>query len=217
MSTSLTFADAESLADLRTFLQRAADVTDGVARFTSGDGVLRVSVCTFAPFGILDQVPTVLGMRTFAELSGLDTDAVVSGRAMLDRIAHQAPTATQLGIPPMRETAAWAGVETPKGGWQQQTEISTSTLTGFALAGIAEVADALPNQPGDVLVREVRGHVWGREIEGSQGIPQSAAFTAHMLGFLAQDAPVRVFESGRWLRLSTHTGHVLVYRRGGDI
>lgn len=213
MSLALEFEDAQSVADARLFLERASGVTDGVVRFTASGSVLRTTVCTFAPLGILEQVPTVLGMRTFTERSGSTFDAVLSARSILDRIAHLQPGDTVLGIPPVRESAAWVGVDSPKSGWVATGQVSTESLNGVALAGIAEVADALPEKPGEVLVREVRGHVWGSSLMELPELPKSVAFTAHMLGFLSQDAPALVFESGQWMRLSTKTGHVLVYRR----
>ena len=40
-----------------------------------------------------------------------------------------------------------------------------------------------------------------------------AAFAALSLGFLGEDDPVAVYESGPWTRLTTKRGHVLVKRR----
>lgn len=210
MATLLNFEDRLSLTDLQRFLERAQHICDGAVRFTANEGTLRATVCAFQPFGLLDASPTVLGMRVFKEGSGIELDALLSARAMLDRIAHLPEAETELGIPPMRETAVWVGIEPPKGNWQHLKDFEPEILTDVAVRGIEEVADALPDQPGELLVREIREKVWGSEFEG---LPKSAAFTAHMLGFLRPGEPVRVLESGKWMRLSTTAGHVLFYRR----
>lgn len=213
MSLSAQLKNTEALADLRVFVERSLQSTDGVIRFTCGDSTLRVTVCTFSPFGILDSSPTVLGMRIFAEESGATFDAVGSARAILDRIAHLEPGELSIGIPPMRETATWVGVEPPKQDWRQIAEIPAATLNGVALAGIAEVADAVPEQPGEVLVRDVRQKIWGAPFDPMPEMPRSVAFTGHMLGFFTHPSNALIYESGRWMRVSTPSGHVLLYRR----
>ena len=213
MADSLTLQDPEALTDFRIFLERASQCTDGVVRVTSGDSVARVTVCTFSPFGLLDTSPTVLGMRTFADESASRFDAVLSTRGLLDRIAHLEPGSAVLTIPPMRETATWVGVVPPQGEWRELGNIPVSTLNGSALAGIAEVADALPDNPGELVTREVRSLIWGAPLDTNFELPRAVAFTAHMLGFLAGTAAVRIYESERWMRASTPFGHVLVYRR----
>lgn len=213
MSAILQLGDDQSLSDLRVFLHRAEKSTDAVVRLRAEDNVLRASVCTFSPFGLLDASPTILGMRTFAELSGTRLDTLLSIRGLLDRIARLAPDETIVPIPPIRETAAWAGVDAPRGDWAFVSELPVALLTGAALAGIAEVADALPENPGELIVREVRQQVWGRPIADGGQLTAATAFTAHMLGFLASHDVVRVFSSGRWMRISTPSGHVLVYQR----
>jgi len=116
-------------------------------------------------------------------------------------------------LPPVRETASWSGVDAPQGEWVRVAELSASALNGIALAGIAEVARALPDNPGDLIVREVREQVWGQVLSQFSALTGASAFTAHILGFLSNQDRAQVFESGRWLRLSTSSGHVLVYRR----
>lgn len=213
MAETLTLQDAEAVSDFRVFLERADQSTDGVVRVTSANSIARVTVCTFSPFGLLDTAPTVLGMRTFAEASSAKFDAVLGCRTLLDRIAHLEPGVQSFSLPPMRETATWVGVEPPQGEWVQLGTISASMLNGSALAGIAEVADALPDNPGELVTREVRSLVWGAPMNTEFDLPRSVAFTAHMLGFLARTDTVQLYESGRWRRASTPYGHVLVYLR----
>lgn len=213
MSTVIQFDDDRSVSDFKVFLQRAERSTDGVVRLRAERGTLRATVSTFAPFGLLDSSPTVLGMKIFSEQTAIDLDTLVNIRALMDRLARSEPQQTLLPLPPMRETASWAGVDAPQGGWIATGEIAASSLTGFALAGISEVAEALPNNAGELIVREVRQQVWSRELSEFPQLTSGVAFTSHILGFLSNQESAQLFESGRWLRLTTRSGHVLVYRR----
>ena len=55
----------------------------------------------------------------------------------------------------------------------------------------------------------LRQRVWGRPTATTPPVPSGSAFAAYALGFLT-GGPVRVFAHGRWTRLSTDAGHVLV-------
>ncbi|HEU4757582.1 MAG TPA: hypothetical protein VFS72_13020, partial [Agromyces sp.] len=65
MVQQFTLADSLSLGDLHTYLQRAARVEDGSVRLVAGNGILAVYTAILYPRGILDESPTVLGLRTF--------------------------------------------------------------------------------------------------------------------------------------------------------
>ncbi|WP_244301023.1 hypothetical protein [Leucobacter insecticola] len=78
----------------------------------------------------------------------------------------------------------------------------------MAADGIARVAEALPENPGELVVQQVRGAVWGAEI--APGLPAAAAFAGETLGFFSGDDPARLSKSLTWTRLSTGRGHVLV-------
>lgn len=213
MAETIELDSAQALLDLRTFVQRAEQSSDGVVRFRSSDATVRVTVCTFAPLGILDSAPTVLGMRIFRTPSHETRDLLLSGRALLDRFARLEPEASAIEIPPTRETAPWAGRDVPQNDWQRGEDLEVAMLNGIALAGIAEVADALPDNPGELLVREIRDHVWNRELAGTATLTAAVAFTGHVLGFFSKDSVATVYRSGRWTRVSTSVGHVLVFRR----
>ena len=66
MSPSLTLVDALALRDLQVYLSRAARIEEGSVRLIGGGGILAVYVAVIYPAGLLDEVPTVLGLRTFA-------------------------------------------------------------------------------------------------------------------------------------------------------
>lgn len=88
MNQSFSLQDTLAAADLQTYLSRAARVEEGSVRLIAGSGVLAVYTAILYPRGLLDQTPTVLGLRTF--LTGPDVvfDVVVPIRSLLDRLAR---------------------------------------------------------------------------------------------------------------------------------
>lgn len=221
MSPSLTLVDALALRDLQVYLSRAARIEEGSVRLIGGGGILAVYVAVIYPSGLLDEVPTVLGLRTFALTSTETIDAVVPLRSLIERVSRLADAATDDTLPvtvtiPMGvNTVTWAAISPPKGGWHPLGAISTGLLDSVARAGIDEVAAVVPTGTGAQIVQRVRAEVWGREIEGLHDVPAGGAFAALSLGFLG-DAPsdeVRLFESGPWTRLTTPRGHVLIKRK----
>ncbi|WP_395638281.1 hypothetical protein [Pseudolysinimonas sp.] len=215
--SAFTLTDAPSLDDLQVFLSRAARVEEGSVRLIAGSGVLAVYCSVFTPAGILDESATVLGLRTLALTEPAAFDAVVPVRSLLQRLEHaQADGTTTIGLPMEVNTATWAAISPPRGGWQARGEVAPALLDTAARAGIREVASAIPDGAGEQIVRKVRSEVWGRPIPGAEHIPSGAAFAGFALGFLGEDA-VRVYETGPWTRLSTQRGHVLVKRRAWNL
>lgn len=216
MST-FTLADAPSLDDLQVFLSRAARVEEGSVRLIAGSGVLAVYCSVFAPAGLLDESATILGLRTLALTEPANFDAVVPVRSLIQRLERaQGEGSTSVGLPMEVNTATWAAITPPRGGWQHLGEVAPALLDESARAGIRDVAAAVPDGVGEQIVRRVRNEVWGRPITGAEHIPSGAAFAAFALGFLGDD-PVRVYETGPWTRLSTQRGHVLVKRRAWNL
>ena len=223
MVQQFTLADSLALGDLHTYLQRAARVEDGAVRLVAGNGILAVYTAILYPRGILDESPTVLGLRTFQLFETDDFDVVVPMRSVVERIVR---ARGQLGDdpddlegrpvtmtrPPEVNTVTWAGISPPRGGWRPLGETDAATLESAARAGIDEVAKAIPEGTGEQLVQRVRAEVWGQGIEGLEYVPAGAAFAAFSLGFLGED-PISVFETGPWTRLSSRRGHVLVRRK----
>ncbi|RQP09514.1 MAG: hypothetical protein EAS51_11490 [Microbacteriaceae bacterium] len=220
---AFTLADPASLDDLQTFLARAQRVEDGSVRLIGGSGVLAVYAAVLYPVGLLDETPTVLGLRTYALSGAGQFDAVVPIRSLLLRVERAQQLAASareraeeqpatVGLPMEVHTATWAAISPPRGGWRAVPGPDAATLERVAHEGIAEVAEAVPDAVGESLVRRVRGEVWGREIPGAEHIPAGAGFAAVSLGFLGDD-PVSTYETGPWTRLTTRRGHVLVKRR----
>jgi len=218
MSSSFTLADGQTLDDLQVFLARAARIEEGSVRLIAGSGVLAVYIAVFYPQGLLDESPTVLGLRTVALVPGAsgepDTfDAVVPVRSLLGRIETAKTSAsTTISLPMEVNTATWAAISPPRGGWHASGTLAAPILDAAARSGIDEVATAIPTGTGEQIVRKVRSEVWSRPIPGFEHIPAGAGFAALGLGFLGEDE-VRVFESGPWTRLTTERGHVLVKRK----
>ncbi|RXZ70452.1 hypothetical protein [Agromyces albus] len=220
MVQQLTLADSLSLGDLHTYLQRAGRVEDGSVRLIAGSGILAVYTAILYPRGILDESPTVLGLRTFALADDEEFDSVVPMRSLVDRIVRaraeigedDESRPVSMSRPPEVNTVTWAGISPPRGGWRPLGETDAATLETAARRGIDEVAQAIPAGTGEQLVQRVRSEVWGRGVEGLEYVPTGAAFAAYSLGFLGDDT-VKLFETGPWTRLSSRRGHVLVRRK----
>ncbi|MCU1505098.1 MAG: hypothetical protein QOG18_808 [Microbacteriaceae bacterium] len=224
MSQTFSFADSLSLGDLRTFLGRASRVEDGSVRLIAGSGVLAVYVAVLYPAGLLDDSPTVLGLRTFAIGTKDSFDVVVPLGSLIERLARLAAgiaepagaepaVVVQVTLPMEVNTMTWAAISPPRGGWRSVGEADGDRLEFVARAGIEEIATEIPTGTGEQIVHRVRAEVWGRPIDGVEHVPAGGAFAAVSLGFLRAGDPVKVYETGPWTRLSTQHGHVLIKRR----
>lgn len=229
MSRSFTLVDAPALGDLQTLLARAARIEDGSVRLMAGNGVVAVYVAVFYPVGLMDESPTILGLRVVRIAEREEFDTVVPLAALLQRIqTAQADAArainpdlhsARLTLPMEAPSVTWAAISPPRGGWAPIGTLDASVLDAAARAGIDQVAGAVPDGAGEQIVRTVRSEVWGRPVDGAEHVPAGAAFAALSLGFLGAagadgTAPVELFETGAWTRLSSPRGHVLVKRRG---
>lgn len=218
MSRSFVLADSQTLDDLQVFLARAARIEEGSVRLIAGSGILAVYVAVFYPVGLLDESPTVLGLRTIALAPNPDGapstfDSVVPLRSLLTRIeSAQQAGVTNVSLPMEVNTVTWAAISPPRGGWQAAGSTQPHLLDGAARNGIDEVAAAVPDAAGEAIVRRVRSEVWSRPIPGLEHVPAGAGFAALALGFLGEDE-VRVYETGPWTRLTTQRGHILIKRK----
>lgn len=225
---TFTLVDSLALGDLHVFLGRAVRVEDGSVRLIAGAGVLAVYVAVLHPAGLLDESPTVLGLRTFA-LTTSDPlapqssfDVVVPVRSLLARVEGLLASAAAadvaegivVTIPMEVNTVSWAAISPPRGGWKPMPSTAWDVLDAVARRGIDEVATAIPSGTGEQIVHRVRTEIWGRPIDGLDFVPAGAAFAALSLGFLGEGDAVSIYESGAWTRLTTKRGHVLVKRRG---
>jgi hypothetical protein len=214
LTQPLQFTDPHDLADLRTFATRARSIDDGAIRLQAAGPVLAAYVCVLRPRLLGEGTPTILGLRTMALAQPAETDVTVPLSAVLDRLARAGENDVELPLPPVNVTESWAGVGAPRGGWEVVGALQDRELREAAEAGIAEVAAIMPDKPGALIVNNARATVWGRELPGAGGLPAGAAFAALTLGFLA-DGEQHLYRAGRWFRLSSPRGHVLVRTGSG--
>lgn len=224
MSRSFTLTDSLALGDLQVFLGRAMHVEDGSVRLIAGASVLAVYVSVLHPAGLLDESPTVLGLRTFAIAPGESFDAVVPVRSLAMRVEGKIEAAAlspeepvTISLPMEVNTVTWAAISPPRGGWLALPTTGSAILEAAARSGIDEIAEAIPTGTGEQIVQRVRTEIWGRSIDGLDFVPAGAAFAAFSLGFLEDNETVSIFETGPWTRLTTRGGHVLVKRRAWTI
>jgi hypothetical protein len=225
MSKIFSLGDSLALGDLHVFLGRAAQVDDGSVRLIAGSGVLAVYVAVLHPAGLLDESPTVLGLRTFALANQEAFDVVVPVRSLLMRVEGLLESAAAadptdpivVNLPMEVNTVTWAAISPPRGGWSALPTTQWNVLDAAARAGIAEVATAIPSGTGEQIVHRVRTEIWSRPIDGLDFVPAGAAFAAFSLGFLSEGDAVSIYESGPWTRLTTKRGHVLVKRRAWSL
>ncbi|MBO3664050.1 hypothetical protein [Microbacterium stercoris] len=200
--TQLVLADAPSAQDALTFAQRAARIGDAGVRLQASGGVMAMTTAALAPSGLLDRTPTVLGMRIVAADPELECDLVVAQLTASD-------DAAALTLPETALAPAWAGVAPPRGGWQHVGEIAAATLASRAQWGIAAVAERVPTDAGEEVVRALRADVWGSPDDALLGLPLGVAFAAFSLGFIGGEEQARVTTSGRWTRIALERGHIL--------
>nr|WP_155850114.1 hypothetical protein [Arthrobacter sp. H41] len=211
MSNSrLVFADAQVAADLRTFTARARSNDDGAMRLQASGTVLAAYVCTLRAGALGEATPTVLGLRTMPLAEPASVDTTVGLGSVADRLARLQDDVV-FTVPTVTVTENWAGVLPPRSGWAQAGTVPTSALEEAAHSGIRQVAELIPDRAGAPVVNSARGAVWGRPLPGMPAeLPAGAAFGALSLGFLVPGEAPALFTNGRWTRLSTSRGHILV-------
>ena len=223
MSSAFNVQDALALEDLTTYLGRAARVEDGSVRLIASGGILAVYVAVLYPAGLLDESPTVLGLRTFSLPEREEFDVVVPVASMLSRLerakgeSRDPAAAVRVSIPMQVNSVTWAAISPPRGGWTALAAPGADVLDAIARAGIDEVATAIPTGTGEAIVHKVRSQVWGKPVPGFDYVPAGAAFAALSLGFLNPGDTVTVFETGPWTRVTTRGGHVLIKRRAWSL
>ncbi|GAB3284811.1 hypothetical protein GCM10027449_29180 [Sinomonas notoginsengisoli] len=210
--TVLDLGDPRAVADLRLFLSRARAVDDGAVRLQGVGSVLAAYVCVLGARVIGEATPTVLGLRTMSLARPATVDTTVSMSSVFDRLARLGETGTALEVPPTQMRQSWAAVSPPRGPWEPDGEVAGDAVVSAAAAGIAEVAAAIPEQPGAAMVQSVRAAVWSTDMQSSPGLPRGAAFAAQVLGFAVPGEFLYRFACGPWLRLSSSRGHVLCRR-----
>jgi hypothetical protein len=211
MATELVFPDHESLADLRTFVGRArAADEDGAVRLRAHGTTVAVTVGVLAGAGLMAE-GTVLGLRAMALAEPADLDVTVPLAAVGDRLAgRDAQTRPVLAVPPTLVHPAWAAVTAPRGGWERVGSLPADLVNDVARQGIQEIAAGAAEGSGAKAVAALRRTVWARSSATIPPVTAGGAFAAYVLGFSRPGTAVTVWTHGRWTRLSTAAGHVLM-------
>lgn len=185
----------------------------GAVRLRAFGNLLTAYVAPLFTANIMDDGPTVLGLRTMELKSETEMNILVPIQSVLDRLALELekPAVGERFVFDMQSTerVPWAGVSPPRTGWLQAATLPEHMLTNVAKRGIAEVAETIPESVGGPIAARIRAEVWGRAIDLESKVPAGAAFVAAGLGFLIKDKDVPVFHSQGWVRISSEYGHVL--------
>lgn len=215
MKNDFTLADRASTIDLQAYLTRAKRLDPaGMVRVRAFGNVLACYVAPIFAGSLMEQGPTVLGLRTSELLEDAEVDIVVPITAVLDRLASLVANDEKWKgkyhvVLPDSVRAPWSGIQPPRSGWELVGEVSEEVLTQIAKDGIAEVADSLPESVGGPIAARIRGEIWGRSMEGDSPVPTGAAFVAAGLGFLTEKEVIPIYQTQGWIRLSPMNGHIL--------
>ena len=216
----LTFPDLQGLEDLRTYVARAkAADEDGAIRLQARGHTLAAYVGVLPGSGLMAE-GVVLGLRAMPLAEVAHLDVTVSLSALTDRFARlNGPT---LPLPPMTVNVPWAAMAPPRSGWEYVGAVTADEVYAAARLGIEEVASGAPVDAGGAAVAALRKQVWGRLTTTTPPLPAGGAFAAYVLGFVvkghgiapghgaAPGTEVTVWAHGRWTRLTTPAGHVLI-------
>ena len=215
MKNDFTLADRATTLDLQAYLTRAKRLDpEGMVRVRAFGEVLACYVAPIFAGSLMEQGPTVLGLRTSELLENAEVDVVVPITAVLDRLAaltvHEESWKGKFHVVlPESVRAPWSGIAPPRSGWELVGEVDETVLTEIATNGIAEVAESIPEAVGGPIAARIRGEIWGRAMQGDSPVPTGAAFVAAGLGFLTENEVVPIYQTQGWIRLSPMNGHIL--------
>ncbi|GAA2487394.1 hypothetical protein [Terrabacter carboxydivorans] len=205
----IDFGDPRSLADLGTYLGRASRANpDGAVRLQVLGNLLLTTVAVIEGTGLMGD-GTVLGMRVVAIAASDDVDATVSFASVNDRLAREGNGAV-LSVPPTTVRAPWSGLTPPRDGWEPVGQLRGDAIESIARQGISQIAEGTPANAGGHAVESLRRRTWGAMSDTVPPIAAGLAFGAHVLGFASAGESATISAHGRWTRLTTSRGHVLV-------
>ena len=205
----IDFGDPRGLADLGTYLGRARKANpDGAVRLQVLGNLLVTTVAVIEGSGLLGE-GTVLGMRVVGIAPSDAVDTTVSFASVADRLARDA-AGSVLSVPPTTVRAPWSGLTPPRDGWEPVGQLDGDAVESIARQGISQVAEGTPDGAGAHAVDALRRRTWAAMSATVPPIAAGLAFGAHVLGFTSAGEPASISTHGRWTRLSTGRGHVLV-------
>jgi hypothetical protein len=205
----IDFGDPRGLADLGTYLGRASRANpEGAVRLQVLGHLLVTTVAVIEGTGLMGE-GTVLVMRVVTIAPSDDIDATVSFASVNDRLAREGNGAV-LSVPPTTVRAPWSGLTPPRDGWEPVGQLDDDVIDSIARQGISQVAEGTPENAGGHAVDSLRRRTWGAMSDTVPPIAAGLAFGAHVLGFTSAGESASIAAHGRWTRLSTSRGHVLV-------
>lgn len=204
----LVFPDAQGVADLGTYISRARTADEqGAVRLQAAGTTLAAYVGVLPGAGLMGE-GAVLGLRTMPLAQAAALDVTVALAAVSDRLART--SGVRLPVPPMAVAAPWSAMAPPRGGWERVGAVAAEALVEAARQGIAEIAEGAPADAGGQAVTALRRQVWGRSTVTVPPVRAGGAFAAYVLGFTRPGTDATLWTHGRWSRLSTPVGHVLM-------
>ena len=147
----------------------------GLVKLKGFGDVLAVYVSPIFSGNLLDDGPTVIGLRTVELAAESSVDLAFEISAILERIAGVGED-LELSLPPVAARAAWTGVTPPRADWELVESLQQAELTQWAKNGIAEVASSLPDSIGVAIANKVRSQIWGKKVGVTQLFPAGCAF-----------------------------------------
>lgn len=213
--TRLDFEDAVGYADFRTFVARAQTLdSDGAVRLQADGTVLAAYVGVLPGRGLMGD-GGVVGLRTMRLALAHTIDTTVALSSLADRLARgvAAPPASghaSVDVPTATVQTPWAAMTPPRGGWEPVGTVPEEVLWQVARDGITQIVTEAGPSAGSHAVADLRQRMWGRLTDTVPPVAAGAAFAAYALGFLEPGGDCAVAAHGRWTRLSTPRGHVLV-------
>jgi hypothetical protein len=209
VAVEIDFGDPRALVDLGTYLGRARQANpDGAVRLQVVGDVLVATVAVMEGSGLMGE-GTLLGMRVVRVAGSPVVDVTVSYASVADRLARPGVQAV-LSVPPVTVRVPWTALTPPRDGWEPVGQLAGVAVESIARQGIEQIAEGTPEGSGGHAVDALRRRVWGSMSDTVPPIAAGLAFGAHVLGFLAVGEPATISTHGRWTRLSTLRGHVLV-------
>jgi hypothetical protein len=208
--TEIDLGDPRAVTDLATFVGRAKQANpEGAVRLQLVGPLLVTTVAVIEGSGLLGE-GTVLGLRAVRVGSEGVLDSTVALAAVSDRLARADASTRVLTVPPAQVRVPWAALAAPRSGWEPVGSLACEDVDSIARHGISQVAEGTPDGAGGQAVAALRRRVWSAMSDSVPPIAAGLAFGAHVLGFTAPGESAAVAAHGRWTRLSTSRGHVLV-------
>ncbi|MFJ1971405.1 hypothetical protein ACIO93_22315 [Streptomyces sp. NPDC087903] len=223
--TVLHLADEGEAADLAAFLSRLIHYDRAAAVRLQAAGTALAVFGRPPSFEVL-AVRAVRLAKPYENGLDVSLDVTVSAGELLEAVDESAATAA---VPAAVTGPPWAGVLPPRGGWRAEPGLpEPERLRAMVAAAVAEfrsrTQELAPEQRTRSELDRVGREIWSRTV-GETPLTVRAVHAAQSLGFLrpsavseatraSEDAPLRLFSSGAWLRLRTPYGSIAVRRAG---